>query len=90
MVIHAQCGGRADQHAIFTGDVFHHPAQIQDPTLHINADSDLEDALAVRRHFIESYADTATILLAAHFPAPTAGRVVRQGPGAVFQFLDPL
>ena len=90
MVIHAQCGGRADQHAIFTGDVFHHPAQIQDPTLHINADADLEDALSVRRHFVESYADTETILLAAHFPAPTAGRVVRQGPGTVFRYLDPL
>jgi len=90
MVIHAQCGGRADQHAIFTGDVFHHPVQIQDPTLHLGVDAGPEDALSARRHFVEAYADTGTILLAAHFPTPTAGRVVRQGQGTAFQFLDPL
>jgi glyoxylase-like metal-dependent hydrolase (beta-lactamase superfamily II) len=88
MVIHAQCGGQAQPHAIFTGDVFHHPAQIQDPTIHINADHDLDGALATRRHFVETFADSGTILLAAHFPDPTAGRVVRHDGGAVFQFLE--
>jgi glyoxylase-like metal-dependent hydrolase (beta-lactamase superfamily II) len=89
MVIHAQCAGHGGNgHAIFTGDVFHHPAQIQDPTLHIHADADLAAALAIRRHFIDTYANTGTILLAAHFPEPTAGRVERDGAGAVFRFLE--
>jgi glyoxylase-like metal-dependent hydrolase (beta-lactamase superfamily II) len=88
MVIHAQCDGHAQPHAIFTGDVFHHPAQVQDPTLHINADHDIDGALATRRHFVETFADSGTILLAAHFPDPTAGRVVRHDGGAVFQFLE--
>jgi len=88
MVIHAQCGGHAHRHAIFTGDVFHHPAQIQDPTLHINADADPEGGLKTRRHFIDTYADTGTILLAAHFPEPTAGRVVRDGAGTAFRFVE--
>jgi glyoxylase-like metal-dependent hydrolase (beta-lactamase superfamily II) len=94
MVIHAQCshansGGHAHSHAIFTGDVFHHPAQIQDPTLHINADDDLAVSLKTRRQFIETFADTGTILLAAHFPEPTAGTVVRRDGGTVFRFLEP-
>jgi glyoxylase-like metal-dependent hydrolase (beta-lactamase superfamily II) len=88
MVIHAQCGGHGRNHAIFSGDVFHHPAQIQDPTLHINADDDLEAALKTRRHFIETFADSGTILLAAHFPEPTAGTIVRRDRGTVFQFLE--
>jgi hypothetical protein len=87
-VIHAQCGGHAQPHAIFTGDVFHHPAQIQDPTLHINADADIDAGLATRRHFIETFADSGTILLAAHFPDPTGGRVVRRDGGSVFEFLE--
>jgi glyoxylase-like metal-dependent hydrolase (beta-lactamase superfamily II) len=94
MVIHAQCGGHGhgtghgSGHAIFSGDVFHHPAQIQDPRLHINADNDLDAALQVRRHFIESFADTGTILLAAHFPEPTAGTIVRRDGGTTFKFLE--
>lgn len=87
MVLHAQCG-HSHPHAIFTGDVFHHPAQIQDPTLHINVDDDPEAALKVRRHFVDSFADTGTILLAAHFPEPTAGTVVRRDGGTTFKFLE--
>ena len=85
MVIHAEGAGG---HAIFSGDVFHHPSQIQDPTLHLGVDTDPEAALAVRRHFVDTYADTGTILLAAHFPDPTSGRVVTDGPGHTFRFLD--
>ena len=88
MVIHAQCGGHAREHAIFTGDVFHHPAQIQDPVLHIHADDDIEAGLKTRRHFIETFAGSGTILLAAHFPDPTAGRIVRRDGGSVFEFLE--
>ena len=93
MVIHAQCGGSHGHghragHAIFSGDVFHHPVQIQDPTLHINADDDLEAGLKVRRHFIETFAGTDTILLAAHFPEPTAGTIVRRDGGPVFKYLE--
>jgi glyoxylase-like metal-dependent hydrolase (beta-lactamase superfamily II) len=88
MVIHAQCG-HAHPHAIFTGDVFHHPAQIQDSALHINVDDDPESALKARRHFVDTFADTGTILLAAHFPEPTAGTVVRSDGGTTFKFLEP-
>ena len=87
MVLHAQCGG-GHPHAIFTGDVFHHPAQIQDPTLHMNVDDDPVAGLKVRRHFVDTFADTGTILLAAHFPEPTAGTVVRRDGGTTFKFLE--
>jgi glyoxylase-like metal-dependent hydrolase (beta-lactamase superfamily II) len=85
MVVHAQAG---DDHVIFSGDVFHHPAQIQDPTLNLGVDTDPEAALAVRRQFVETYADTGTVLLAAHFPDPTSGCVVTGGSGPTFRFLD--
>jgi len=85
LAIHAESGGG---HAIFSGDVFHHPVQIQDPTLNLGVDSDAETALAVRRRFIDTYANTDTILLAAHFPTPTAGTVVKDGGETIFRFRD--
>ncbi|MDB5394513.1 MAG: fold metallo-hydrolase [Rhodospirillales bacterium] len=88
MVIHAQSG--PGRHAVFTGDVFHHPVQIQDTILNLNVDADPEAGLATRRRFVETYADTGTILLAAHFPDPTAGCVVTDRAGPAFRFLDPL
>ena len=35
-----------------------------------------------------SFADSDTILLAAHFPDPTAGRVVRHDGGTLFRFVE--
>jgi glyoxylase-like metal-dependent hydrolase (beta-lactamase superfamily II) len=85
MVMHAEWAGK---HAIFTGDVFHHPVQIQDAELNLGVDADPVAALAVRKRFVETYADTGTILLAAHFPDPTAGCVVTDGGERTFRFLD--
>ena len=50
--------------------------------------NDIDAGLATRRHFIETFADSGTILLAAHFPDPTGGRVVRRDGGSVFEFLE--
>jgi glyoxylase-like metal-dependent hydrolase (beta-lactamase superfamily II) len=86
MVVHAQCGhGR---HAVFTGDVFHHPVQIQDVSLNMGVDTEPELAYATRKRVVETYANTDTILLAAHFPEPTAGCVVTDGGQSVFKFLE--
>ena len=84
MLVHAQDGkGRA----IFSGDVFHHPIQIHDPAVHIGVDDDMEAALKERRRLADRCASSGAILLAAHFPAPTAGRVVADGKGHRFQYL---
>jgi len=85
LLVHARDGGG---HALFSGDVFHHPLQIQDPLLHIGVDTDFEAALHQRQRVIETYADSGTILLAAHFPAPTAGRIVTDHGRRRFDFLE--
>jgi glyoxylase-like metal-dependent hydrolase (beta-lactamase superfamily II) len=85
MLIHAE---DSDGRAIFSGDVFHHPIQIQDPAIHIGVDSDMEAAFNERRRLADRCASSGAILLAAHFPAPTAGRVQQDGKGLRFQYLD--
>ncbi len=83
-LLHAKCGG---SHALFTGDVIHHPLQLADTTLHIDGEFDSTQGIATRQRICETYADTDTILLAAHFPSPTAGRVVSARHGFEFRWL---
>lgn len=73
--------------AIFSGDVMHHPLQIMEPTLHLPVDFDVSMAIQTRRKLLESCADRDTFLMTAHFPDPTAGRVVTRGDGFGFEFV---
>jgi glyoxylase-like metal-dependent hydrolase (beta-lactamase superfamily II) len=84
--VHVTGGGR---HALLAGDAIHHPLQLTHPHLSIAADFDRAQAAATRRDILERYADTATLLLTAHFPEPTAGLIIRQGENFSFRFLDP-
>jgi glyoxylase-like metal-dependent hydrolase (beta-lactamase superfamily II) len=69
-----------------SGDVIHHPIQCAAPWLSNAADFDPEVALATRVKLLERLADTPSFLLAAHFPAPTAGKVVSNGTAFRFDF----
>lgn len=75
-------------HAVMSGDVIHHPIQCAAPWLANAADFDPAAALATRIALLERLADTPSVLLTGHFPAPTAGRVVRHGPAFRFRFSD--
>ena len=43
---------------------------------------------ATRRRFVASQADTGNIVIPAHVPAPTAGRIASHGERWRFDFLD--
>ena len=73
-------------HAVMSGDVIHHPIQCAAPWLSNAADFDRHAALATRSRLLEKVADTPSILLTAHFPGPTAGRVVSTGGAFRFVF----
>ena len=81
--VHVTGGG---QHALLAGDAIHHPVQLTHPHLSIAADFDRAQAEATRRHMLERCADTPTLLLTAHFPSPTAGRVVGHKDSFRFKF----
>lgn len=73
------------QDAIFCGDAIHHPIQFARPDW-INWSYDRDAAIQVIRDLIARCIDTPTKLLTAHFPAPTAGRVVSDAGHARFRF----
>lgn len=83
VVIHARSSG---DHAVFLGDVIHHQFQLMQPEWSTLACSDPAMSKATRMRLIEEYAEAGTRLLPGHFPAPTAGRIVRGAGGFRYCF----
>lgn len=67
------------KHAVITGDLMHHPAQIAHPEWGCNADVDKDQARATRRDFIGRFSGASTLVIGTHFAKPTAGRIVKVG-----------
>jgi glyoxylase-like metal-dependent hydrolase (beta-lactamase superfamily II) len=84
-VIHAKSAG---QHAIFSGDVFHHPIQLAQPGLHFLGDMDVAAAVRTRQRIFEGYADTGVQFFPAHFTGLTAGRIESAPKGFRYRFMD--
>jgi glyoxylase-like metal-dependent hydrolase (beta-lactamase superfamily II) len=83
VLIHLEDDGA---HGICTGDLIHHPFQLACPGMHTQYCTDPAQAAARRMAFCERYADTASRVLTAHFPAPSSGRIVRDGAAYNFVF----
>jgi glyoxylase-like metal-dependent hydrolase (beta-lactamase superfamily II) len=83
IVIHARS---RDDHAVFMGDVVHHQLQLAKPEWSTRACSDMDLSRRTRTRLIEEHAERGTLLLPAHFPAPTAGRIVRHGSAYRYVF----
>ena len=73
--------------AILSGDILHHPISMALPDLSMYADWNPDLGRATRRALLERCADTSTLLLTGHFPAPTAGHVVSAGDAFAFRFV---
>jgi glyoxylase-like metal-dependent hydrolase (beta-lactamase superfamily II) len=67
----------AGEQAYFTGDCFHHPIQLAEPTVQFAGGEDVEAVTAMRRRLVELSADSGAYLIAAHVPAPYAVRAFR-------------
>ena len=72
--VNVRSGGR---HALLSGDTMHTPLQLCDPGQSSAFCEDPEMSARSRTAMVERLADTASILLAGHFPTPVAGRIVR-------------
>jgi glyoxylase-like metal-dependent hydrolase (beta-lactamase superfamily II) len=67
--------------AVLSGDVVHHPVQIECPRWCSQFDLDQAAARQTREALLAQVADTDTILLGAHFAGPSALRVTSDGRG---------
>jgi glyoxylase-like metal-dependent hydrolase (beta-lactamase superfamily II) len=81
MTVHIESGG---EHAVITGDMIHHPAQLVGVDWPMSADDDSPMAGRTRRRFFDEHADTETRIFGTHFAPPTVGYVRRHGDAFSF------
>lgn len=62
--------------AVMCGDIMHTPLQVAEPAWSPNFEFDGVRSTATRKAFLETHCDTGTLVLTAHFPSPSIGRVV--------------
>jgi glyoxylase-like metal-dependent hydrolase (beta-lactamase superfamily II) len=67
--------------AIITGDSIHHPCQLAHPDWSIVNDYDPAQSVRTREEMFAAIAETETLIIGTHWPAPSAGHVHRAGPG---------
>ncbi len=78
-----------ERHALFTGDCFHHPIQLVEPTIVFGDSDDFDQAIATRVMLVQRAAELGALLLAAHLPAPYAVRAWREGNEIRFAAAEP-
>ena len=71
--------------AYFTGDVFHHPLQVIEPTLHLPGCDNLEQAIETRRRVANLCVEHNALLIPAHFAAPHMGWIRRHNGALTFE-----
>ncbi|NQV78926.1 MAG: MBL fold metallo-hydrolase [Alphaproteobacteria bacterium] len=82
IVVNIEGGGDS---ALLCGDTIHHAAQMTYPAWSSRFCDDPVLSRHTRTALIERLADTPTYLLAAHFPTPVAGHIVRHGDAFRFK-----
>jgi glyoxylase-like metal-dependent hydrolase (beta-lactamase superfamily II) len=83
VVVNLKSGARR---AAMCGDMMHSPVQCPHPEWSPVWDRDAEQARRTRRSFLERHCDTDTLVLTAHFPLPSTGRIVPAGAGFMFRY----
>ncbi|MBT6202626.1 MAG: MBL fold metallo-hydrolase [Alphaproteobacteria bacterium] len=73
--------------AVMSGDLIHSPFQLPHPEWSPVYDWDRAMGATTRRRFLESLADTDTLMMSQHFPAPSTGHVFSKGDGFGFRYL---
>jgi len=73
--------------AVMCGDLIHSPIQCAEPAWRYCNDADPDEALQTRRAFLESGSESGRLVLTAHFPSPSMGRVAAEGDAFGFAFV---
>lgn len=76
-------------HAIFTGDMMHHPLQCREPDWSTCFCFDPDEAARTRRRILGEVADSGVVVIPAHFPGQTAGYVAGDGDAWRWSFMEP-
>jgi glyoxylase-like metal-dependent hydrolase (beta-lactamase superfamily II) len=84
-VVHIRSAGNE---AVLASDVLHSPLQLAYPHWSTSFCADREQSRRTRLALLERWAGSGTLILPAHFPAPSAGRVHHQDDAYRFVFIQ--
>ncbi len=77
------------QEALIMADVAAHPAMVTEESWTYIFEADPAQAVATRRRVLDGLADSGTPVLVGHYPAPSFGRIVREGGRRYWQPVVP-
>ena len=77
-----------NEKGIFTGDLIHHPLQINEPLLETNFCFDPKQAVKARENFINQHTDKNTMIFPAHFSGNTSGFIKSSKLGKIFNSIN--
>jgi glyoxylase-like metal-dependent hydrolase (beta-lactamase superfamily II) len=74
------------ERAAITGDIAHHPVQIAHPDWPLGGPGEFDPTAAAltRARLFTAWADQPILVIGTHFPAPTAGHILRDGAALKF------
>ncbi len=79
------------RNAMMIGDMIHNPIQLAHPDWSPKSDHDKVLSAQTRQHFLDSHCDCDKLILTAHLPSPSVGRVVSHPERAFdFQYMPPV
>ena len=73
------------ERAMVTGDMMHHPIQLERPADTVRFDMDQARASQTRQAVVEDLANSDVFVIGSHFADPTGGYVVKDGAGCRFE-----
>jgi len=83
VAVHLKSG---KHHAAMCGDLIHTPLQLAEPGWTPTFEYDMAASTKTRKTFLNTHCNTDTIILTAHFPSPSIGRIVPRGNGYDFMY----
>jgi glyoxylase-like metal-dependent hydrolase (beta-lactamase superfamily II) len=87
VAVHLETGPKSGgDHAVMWGDLLHSPLQCLRPDWWFVIDTDRAQGIASRRRVLENCCANNHLVLTAHFPAPSVGRITERGAGFEFGY----
>jgi hypothetical protein len=71
------------------GDLIHTPLQLAEPGWSPTFEHDMAASTNTRKTFLDTYCESDTLVLTAHFPSPSIGHIVPRGKGYDFKYAGP-
>ncbi len=74
-------------HAVMCGDLIHTPLQLAEPGWSPTFEYDMAMSTNTRKTFLNTYCESDTLILTAHFPSPSIGHIIPRGKGYDFVYV---